>query len=56
MPRMSQSKIYLNKNEVGIFGFGSLLSVTSLQQTLGRTYEKHQLSCTITGCRRRDRT
>jgi cation transport regulator ChaC len=35
-----------------LFGYGSLLSIRSLERTLGRTYDGPFLPCTITGWRR----
>lgn len=53
MPHISNNTIHLDDGEVGIFGFGSLLSVSSLERTLGRRYQKPSVTCTITGWKRR---
>lgn len=53
MPHINNNTIRLEDGEVGIFGFGSLLSVNSLEKTLGRRYQKPSLICTITGWKRR---
>lgn len=44
--------IKLQPGESAIFGYGSLLSIPSLERTLGRTYGGPFLPCTLTGWRR----
>ena len=44
--------VELAENEVAIFGYGSLLSVVSLERTLKRHYEGPFVACSIEGWRR----
>ena len=44
--------IKLETGESVIFGYGSLLSIASLEHTLGRSYEGPFLACTLDGWRR----
>lgn len=53
MATVKEDVVHLKEREVGIFGFGSLLSVSSLERTLGEPYQNPTLTCTITGWRRR---
>lgn len=53
MASLQSNIIKLDQNEVGIFGFGSLLSLSSLERTLGHPYNKPYCTCTLPGWRRR---
>lgn len=49
---METKTVELAENEVAIFGYGSLLSVASLENTLKRRYEGPFVACSIEGWRR----
>ncbi len=44
--------ILLGAGEVGLFGYGSLLSLSSMERTLGRRYERERIVCRLPGWRR----
>jgi cation transport regulator ChaC len=50
---MPHTTIRLAKGEVGLFGYGSLLLQSSMEQTLGRPYTAERYQCRLRGWRRR---
>ncbi|MCW5977702.1 MAG: gamma-glutamylcyclotransferase [Bryobacteraceae bacterium] len=52
MSRPGNSVVKLGPGESAIFGYGSLLSIASLERTLGRKYGGPFLPCTLVGWRR----
>src|SRR5690348_14194361 len=49
---MSNPTITLRSNETALFGYGSLISIASLERTLGRSYDGPYLPCVLQGWRR----
>jgi cation transport regulator ChaC len=49
---VNKSTIQLYDDEVAVFGYGSLLAVTSLEQTLQRPYDGPFVACSVEGWRR----
>ena len=51
--RTQPLEIHLAPGEHAIFGYGSLLSIASLERTLGRSYRRPFIICSVDGWRRR---
>jgi cation transport regulator ChaC len=49
---MSNSIITLRPGETALFGYGSLISIASLERTLGRSYDGPYIPCVLQGWRR----
>jgi hypothetical protein len=49
---MSSTVVRPGRHEMAIFGFGSLCSVASMEQSLGRKYDRPYLPCELAGWRR----
>lgn len=47
-----RAHIDIGKGEVGLFGYGSLLLLSSMERTLGRPYRRQRHPCHIKGWRR----
>jgi hypothetical protein len=46
------TELHLHDGQVALFGYGSLLSKTSMEKTLGQSYEERCIPCKIPGWRR----
>jgi cation transport regulator ChaC len=47
-----RTRIALQPGQVGLFGYGSLLLLSSMERTLGRRYESERYACHVRGWRR----